>query len=143
MTLFKSTRKLLGTSFIAALLAVFSLNQAHAANSQPSAEAGSNDLIFMVEFNIKPEAREAFLNILTDLAEKMAKEDTFVLTFLHQDVNDPNRFIIYERWAEPSMEAFMENQLRGKRYRDDYEARLPGWSSQPRKITVLKHQLAL
>lgn len=73
----------------------------------------------------------------------MAKEETFVLTFLHQDVRDPNKFIIYERWAEPSMKAFMENQLRGKRYRDDYEAHLPGWSSQPRKITVLKHQAAL
>lgn len=141
MTLFKSARKLLGTAFIAALLSVFSLNQAHAANSQ--AQAGANDLIFMVEFNIKPEAREAFLSSLTDLAEEMAKEDTFVLTFLHQDVSDPNKFIIYERWAEPSMEAFMENQLLGKRYRDDYEAHLPGWSSQPRKITVLKHQLAL
>lgn len=57
MTLFKSAHKRLGTAFIAALLSVFSLNHAHAASSQ----AGANDLIFMVEFNIKPEAREAFL----------------------------------------------------------------------------------
>ena len=98
----------------------------------------SKDLVFTVEFNIKPEATEAFLASLTQLAEEMAKEDTFVSTYLHRDSNDPNKFLIYERWSEPTMEAFMENQLTSKSYRDDYEARLPGWSSEPRKISVLE-----
>lgn len=98
----------------------------------------SKDLVFTVEFNIQPESREAFLTSLTQLVEEMAKEETFVSTYLHQDTEDPNKFLIYERWSEPSMEAFMENQLRGKRYRDDYEARLPGWSAAPRKISVLE-----
>lgn len=141
MTFIKSTRKLFGTALIAALLSIFSINQANAAPTQT--EASANDLVFMVEFNIKPEYKEDFLNSLTVLAEEMAKEETFVVTYLHQDVNDPNKFIIYERWSEPSMEAFMKNQLQAKRYRDDYETHLPNWSSQPRKITVLKHQLAL
>lgn len=30
----------------------------------------------------------------------------------------------------------MEKQLRGKSYRDEYEGRLPEWSSEPRKIAV-------
>lgn len=97
----------------------------------------SKDLVFTVEFNIKPESRNAFLASLTTLVEAMAKEETFVSTYLHQDTQDENKFLIYERWSEPSMEAFMENQLRGKSYRDDYEARLPEWSSEPRKIAVL------
>lgn len=97
----------------------------------------SNDLVFTVEFNIKPESKEEFLASLTQLAEEMSKEETFVSTYLHQDSQDPNKFLIYERWAEPTMEAFMENQLRGKSYRDDYEAQLPGWSSEERKISVL------
>lgn len=98
----------------------------------------SKDLVFTVEFNIKPEAKEAFLASLTQLAEEMSKETSFVSTYLHQDSQDPNKFLIYERWSEPTMEAFMNNQLSGKTYREDYEARLPQWSSEPRKITVLE-----
>jgi len=97
----------------------------------------SKDLVFTVEFNIKPKSREAFLESLYQVLGEMAKEETFVSTYLHQDSEDANKFFIYERWSEPSMESFMENQLRGKSYRDEYEARLPGWSAEPRKISVL------
>lgn len=140
MTLFKSVRKLLGTVFSATAIAVAFLSPTYAAEHQPNANAQSvsKDLVFMVEFNLKPEARDAFLASLGQVVEDMAEEETFISTYLHQDVNDPNKFLIYERWAEPSLEAFMENQLRAKRYRDDYEARLPGWSSEPRKITILE-----
>lgn len=51
----------------------------------------SKHLAFAVEFNVKPEA------------------------------NDPNTFLIYESWAEPTVETFVENQLKGNRYRDEYE----------------------
>ncbi|WP_051252563.1 putative quinol monooxygenase [Ferrimonas kyonanensis] len=98
----------------------------------------SQDLVFTVEFNIKPHAREAFLASLTQLVTAMATEETFVSTYLHQDAEDANKFLIYERWSEPSMDAFMENQLRGKAYRDEYEAQLPDWSASPRKISVLR-----
>lgn len=98
----------------------------------------SNDLVFTVEFNIKPESKQEFLASLTQLAGEMAKEETFVSTYLHQDSQDPNKFLIYERWSEPDMKAFVNNQLSGKAYREDYEARLPGWSSEPRKISVLE-----
>lgn len=136
MTLFKSAQKLLGSAFAAMVIALTFLSQVYAAQ-QTEAQHVSKDLVFMVEFNIKPAARDAFMASLTQVAREMSKEDTFVLTYLHQDSKDPNKFFIYERWAEPSIEAFMKNQLHSKRYRDDYEANLPGWSSEPRKITVL------
>ena len=98
----------------------------------------SKDLVFTVEFNIKPENTDDFLASLTELIENMSKEDTFVNTFLHRDSNDPNKFIIYERWQEASLEDFMKNQIHGKSYRNSYEKQLPGWSSKPREITVLE-----
>lgn len=98
----------------------------------------SKDLVFTVEFNVKPEAKDEFLASLNQVIENMAKEETFVLSYLHQDVNDPNKFLIYERWSEPSFEAFVKNQLQGKRYRDDYEAKISEWLVKDRGISVLE-----
>lgn len=97
----------------------------------------SKDLVFTVEFNIKPEHTETFLGSLMELIENMSKEDTFVSTSLHRYTNDPNRFLIYERWQEASLEDFMTNQIHGKSYRNAYEEQLPGWSAKPREIEVL------
>lgn len=96
------------------------------------------DLAFTVEFNVKPEFKEEFLASLHDVVENMAKEDTFVATYLHKDANNPNKFVIYERWSEPTFEAFVENQLKGKRYRDEYEANISKWLEKDRGITVLE-----
>lgn len=98
----------------------------------------SKDLVFTVEFNVKPEAKDEFLASLNQVVESMAKEETFVLSYLHQDVSDPNKFVIYERWSEPSFDAFVENQLKGKRYRDDYEAKISEWLVKERGISVLE-----
>ena len=67
----------------------------------------------------------------------MLKEDTFVVCYMHQDANDPNKFTLYERWSEPSREAFMENQLNAKEYRKVHEQKLPGMLQGPRVITFL------
>ncbi len=98
----------------------------------------SNDLVFTVEFNVKPEAKAEFLASLHEVVENMAKEETFVCANLHQDASDANRFVIYERWSEPSFDAFVVNQLKGKRYRDAYEANIADWLVEERKISVLK-----
>ncbi len=98
----------------------------------------SQDLIFTVEFQVKPEAREAFLAGLHEVVDKMAQEETFVSSYLQRDANDPNRFMIYERWSEPSFEAFVDNQLKGKRYRDDYESKIADWLVEDRAIKVFE-----
>lgn len=97
----------------------------------------SQDLVFTVEFNVKPQAKSEFLTSLNQVVENMANEDTFVASYLHADPNDPNRFLIYERWSEPSFEAFYENQLKGKSYRDDYENKVSEWLVKERGISVL------
>jgi quinol monooxygenase YgiN/catechol 2,3-dioxygenase-like lactoylglutathione lyase family enzyme len=100
--------------------------------------AEDNNLVFYVQFHLNPEAVSPFKKSLLELIEKMTKEETFVSAFFHQDSQDPTRFTIYERWNEPSMDAFSKNQLKGKSYRDDYEAHIEEWSATPRDISVLK-----
>jgi quinol monooxygenase YgiN len=57
---------------------------------------------------------------------------------MQQDADDPTCFTLYERWREPSVEAFVSNQF-GKEYRQAYEARLPTMLRTPRSTTVLRH----
>jgi quinol monooxygenase YgiN len=97
----------------------------------------SKHLVFYVEFNVKPECVDRFLKGATGVIEAMSKEDTFVTAYLHRDANNPNRFTLYERWTEASMDDFMKNQLQGKSYRDEYEAYLPDLLTSPRTFVVL------
>ena len=90
-----------------------------------------------MQFYLKPECVDEFKERAMHVLESMSIEDTFVVCYFHQDANDPTRFSVYEKWTEPSMDVFMETQLRGKAYRDEYEARLPDLLQSPRVITVL------
>ena len=98
----------------------------------------SKHLVFYVEFNVKPDCIEKFLKGATGVLEAMSHEDTFVSTYFHRDANNPNKFTLYERWNEPSMEEFMKNQVDGKVYRDAYEAYLPDLLASPRVFKVLE-----
>lgn len=98
----------------------------------------SKHLVFYVEFEVKPECIDKFLKGATGVLEAMSKEDTFVSTYFHRDANNPNKFTLYERWTEPSMEAFMKNQVEGKSYRDEYESYVSDLLLSPRKFTVLE-----
>ncbi|RKE04399.1 putative quinol monooxygenase [Marinifilum flexuosum] len=104
------------------------------ANVKPS----ENDLIFYVNFHIKPDKVEDWKKAALQVLNKMAEEDTFVSTFLHQDAEDPSRFTIYERWNEPSMEAFEKNHLNAKEYRQVYENMLPNLMQSMRTFRILE-----
>jgi quinol monooxygenase YgiN len=97
----------------------------------------SNELAFYVTFNVKPERVEEWKEAALKVLNAMCKEDTFVACYMHQDSEDANKFTLYERWSEPSREAFMKNQLEAKDYRKEYEERLPDMLQSPRKIDFL------
>lgn len=103
----------------------------------PNRKPSEDDLAFYVEFDLKPEHVEEWKQAALNVIEQMAKEDTFVLTFLHQDSENPTKFTLYERWSEPSQEAFIKNQLETKGYRQEYEEQLPGMLASPRVIQFL------
>jgi quinol monooxygenase YgiN len=94
-------------------------------------------LVFYVEFDVKPEFIDKFIAEATKVLEAMSVEDTFIDTYFHRNVNEPNKFTLYERWSEPSMDDFVKNQLEAKVYRAEYEKILPEMLASERTFAVL------
>lgn len=99
----------------------------------------SSDLVFYVQFQVKPECVQDWKNAVTEVIDHMSTESTFVTCYMHQDAQDANRFTLYERWREPSVEAFMQNQLEVKSYRKAYEDKLPTLLEHPRTASILSY----
>lgn len=97
----------------------------------------NNNLAFYVKFHIKEEFVEKWKEEAKAVITKMSKEDTFVSCYMHEEEDDATRFSLYEVWNEPSMEAFVKNQLEAKEYRHEYEASLPEKLQSERTFVVL------
>ena len=95
----------------------------------------NDDLVFYVKLRIKPDCVQDWRQAFRIIVEEMSKESAFVSCYLHQDASDEAIFTLYERWAEPSVEAFLKNQM--KPYRVEYEAKLEGLLQSPREAQVL------
>ena len=95
----------------------------------------SQDLVFYVKCRVKPDRIDAWRQAVAAIIDQMSREDTFVSCQLHVDAQDPTLFTLYERWAEPSVEAFLQRQ--DKPYRRAYEALLPDLLQSPREPQVL------
>ena len=68
------------------------------------------DLVFYVKCRVRPECIDAWKKAVGEVIEQMSHEDTFVSCQLHVDANEPTLFTLYERWAEPSVESFLQRQ---------------------------------
>jgi quinol monooxygenase YgiN len=97
------------------------------------------DLVFYVKLDLKPEFVSEWKAAVIKVIELMSREATFVSCSLQQDAKDPLSYTLYERWREPSVEAFVRNQFEGKDYRQAYETNLPSWLRAPRTTSVLWH----
>jgi quinol monooxygenase YgiN len=95
-----------------------------------------DDLVFYVKLFVKPDRVAEWKAAVTQVIEAMSKEEAFVSCYLHQDASDENHFTLYERWAEPSVEAFLRNQM--KPYRIAYDAKLESLLQRPREPQILK-----
>ena len=100
-------------------------------------EIPSDDaLVFIVQLHLKPERVEDWKRAVNELIDRMSQEDAFVTCLLDQSTEDPGMFTLYERWREPSLEAFVRNQM--KDYRKRYEEMLPDLPQAPRKAMALR-----
>jgi quinol monooxygenase YgiN len=97
----------------------------------------SHDLVFYVQLQVKPDCVQEWKSAVIDVINHMSGESTFVTCYLHQDTQDASRFTLYERWREPSLEAFIKNQFEAKSYRKAYEEKLPTLLISPRTTSVL------
>jgi quinol monooxygenase YgiN len=96
----------------------------------------NEDLVFYVKLYVKPDRVDEWRTAVTTIIEEMSKEEAFLSCYLHQDANDESVFTLYERWSEPSVGAFLENQM--KPYRIAYEAQLDALLQCPREPQILK-----
>lgn len=96
---------------------------------------GNDDVVFYVKLHVKPDCIQEWRQAFHEIVEVMSKEKAFVACYLHQDANDNSLFTLYERWAEPSVEAFLKNQM--KPYRVEYDAKLESLLQRPREAQIL------
>ena len=95
----------------------------------------NDDLVFYVKLHVKPDCIQEWRQAFHEIVEAMSSEKAFVACYLHQDANDSSLFTLYERWAEPSVEAFLKNQM--KPYRVEYDAKLESLLQRPREAQIL------
>ncbi|MYN10010.1 putative quinol monooxygenase [Pseudoduganella aquatica] len=95
----------------------------------------SDHIAFVVRLSSKPEVRERFRTELFNVVNRMKDEPDFINTWVHEDANDPNTFVLYETWA-CTREYFLATHL-AKDYRVQYEALLPEMLAKERSIDFL------
>ncbi len=79
----------------------------------------TNQVVLIVRFRVKATSRTLLVEKLVEVFETIRHEDTFVNATLHEDIEDPEKLLVYEVWQE-SRESFMLNQF-PKPYRAAFE----------------------
>ena len=97
----------------------------------------SPDLAFYVQLEVKPQYVGEWKELLAELIENMSRETAYVSCTLHQSLEKENLFTLYERWSEPTVEAFVSNQM-AKDYRQEYEGKLVEWLETPRTASIVQ-----
>jgi quinol monooxygenase YgiN len=97
-------------------------------------ESADKRTVILVSLPVKPEARETFRKMLSEIGEHIAKEPSFVSALIHEDMDDPDTIVLYETWSG-SREQLLEQLTRP--YRRAYEAALPAMLKSERRIVFL------
>ena len=87
----------------------------------------------IVSIRLKPGREAEFLGLLMPIIDAVRLESTFINNFLHQDPDDPTRFMVYENWAD--QDEFFDVQFK-RDYRKRYESQLPELLAEPRRIEM-------
>jgi quinol monooxygenase YgiN len=95
----------------------------------------TSELVFYVKLYVKPDRIDEWLRSAETIIDAMSREEAFIACHLHRDSEDPCLFTLYERWAEPSVQAWLDHQM--KPYRKEYDARLETLLQRPREAQVL------
>ena len=99
----------------------------------PEPEPAAMAITYTIVLALKPGRAEAFLALLTPVLDAMRAEASFINTVLHRDPADPDRFMLYETWADATELA--EVQMH-RPYRAAYWQALPDLLRQERDIAA-------
>ncbi|WP_137391014.1 putative quinol monooxygenase [Rhodoligotrophos defluvii] len=85
----------------------------------------------VVTNHVLPGMGGEYLRIVTPVLDAMRSEPTFINTILNRDPEDPDRFMLFEIWADRA--EFLDVQMK-RSYRAEYEARLKDILRAPRTM---------
>ena len=88
---------------------------------------------YLIKFQVVPEQRSRFLELLTGVLDAMRSEPTFHEAILHRDPQSEHLFMLYETWE--SHEDVLNVQLH-RPYRRTWHDALPALLEQERDITI-------
>lgn len=88
---------------------------------------------YLIEFKVRAGQRIRFLDLLTDVLGTMAQEANYIAATLHEDPDDPKRFLLHEVWVDH--EDVVNVQIH-RPYRQDWHAALPQLLEGERRIEV-------
>ncbi len=90
---------------------------------------------FVITLLLKPGCARAFLDLLAPVLDAMRHEPAFIDAVLHQDPDDPQRFLLYETWA--GLDDVVQVQMH-RDYRQAYWDGLPALLAEERRVQVWK-----
>ncbi len=88
---------------------------------------------YVIEFHVRPEQRDRFLELLNGVLDAMRDEAMFVEATFHADPDDPNHFLLHETWQDH--QDVLEVQLQ-RPYREAWHAALPDLLARPRAVSL-------
>ena len=93
----------------------------------------SMPVTYLIKFQVVPERRGEFLELLEGVLDAMRNEPMFHEAILHSDSTSENHFMLYETWE--SHEDVLDVQLH-RSYRQAWHDALPRVLQQERDITI-------
>jgi quinol monooxygenase YgiN len=88
---------------------------------------------YTIEFWVKPDERERFLDLLTGVIRSMRAETTSIDATLHVDPEDPGHFFLHEVWRDH--DEVISVQLH-RPYRREWHSALPELLIRDRRIMI-------
>ena len=88
---------------------------------------------YLIRFDVRPERRERFLELLGGVLDAMREEPMFHQAVLHRDPQSETSFMLHETWE--SHDDVLAVQL-NRPYRREWHEALPDLLRAPRDITV-------
>jgi quinol monooxygenase YgiN len=97
------------------------------------AEYAPTNVTYVITLQLKPGGAPEFLGLLTPVLDAMRHEAGFINAVLHRDPENPDRFMLYETWADHDD---VVNVQMHRPYRQAYWARLPELLASPRAVQI-------
>ncbi|MEF2551922.1 putative quinol monooxygenase [Aurantimonas sp. A2-1-M11] len=88
---------------------------------------------YVIAFDVRPGRRERFLERLTGVLDAMRHEATFRSATLHEDPENPQRFLLHEVWSDHDDVVTVQM---ARPYRRAWHAALPDLLAADRQIGI-------